>query len=870
MKSSRRQFLHQASLLGSVSVTGTYSILQDKQSFPAQTGKMKFISIESPANNQYFRPLERIDLIIQDLEKGKIRVYDGRGNPYHEDEIRGRINFKAGGYLGYHTIEVFDQKDNPVEKVLFPVNCHTEIKDAENEFQDMLKMLYWSIFKTGSGMGTTVRFNNEYYKHYSGWFQDHVYAISRGMKYFIPDIEGGVDLYGDGQREDGLIFDNYKHPYTENQSYWEYRFNYGDFVYRPEDPFSSCLFVKVPVENIGQYTFVEGLYYTWKALDNKEWLEKHIDRALKAVRFIPSSEYYWSEKFQLLRRPFTVDIWDFQPMEDAAIAGGDIMGVNLGKTRFGIHYGDNIAFANACRQLAEMLIFLDRTSEANQIQQLGTDIKKRIDELAWNGDFYLHHIPEDPAVNRNLGIDQSRQVSLSNALALNRGLEHNKCVSIIKQYQQIKENMPVTSPGEWYTIYPPFGEKEFGRPQWHYMNGGVTPIVAGELARGAFEHGFEKYGVNILRRLMETSRLKDNSLKGCYRGAMPESPSRIFKTIDLSKYVNTDKTAGDKGNTPGWIGSEKDDFRNLPSGHLVKHEIPFDLIDPSANGNKACLVLSGHPTFTHSVSIPIGNKFQSIYLLHTATSDPVAGSLVLQYQDGSYFHRFIARDRGKDSGDITHWWYPSLNQVRGTVPSSVIWWRGPAAQVKDVGLVCLGLNNPYPEKTIKEIRLENQDKVVQWAIFGITFCNSPVFFMPDIESTIPDHWASAHVVYGLVEGLVGVQDSGISFDEAILVPRWEAASIKDAEATIKYEASGGYVSYKYKFLENENKLILEFTGNAHKTVVKILIPDNKNLAGVYCDRDICRYDLLEIESSTYVLFDISGIGIHIVEVRFNE
>jgi hypothetical protein len=179
------------------------------------------------------------------------------------------------------------------------------------------------------------------------------------------------------------------------------------------------------------------------------------------------------------------------------------------------------------------------------------------------------------------------------------------------------------------------------------------------------------------------------------------------------------------------------------------------------------------------------------------------------------------------------------------------------------------LNNPHPEKVISEIELENKNESNRWAIFGITLCDSTVFFMPDIESTIPDHWASAHVVYGLVEGLVGVQDSGVSFNEATLVPRWEAAGIRDAEATIKYESSGGYASYKYRFLENENKLIMEFTGNAHKTRVKILIPENKNLTGVYCDRETGRYDIQDIESSSYAVFDIEGIGTHIVEIRFS-
>ena len=83
----------------------------------------------------------------------------------------------------------------------------------------------------------------------------------------------------------------------------------------------------------------------------------------------------------------------------------------------------------------------------------------------------------------------SSQVSLSNAYALNRGISGEKCASIIKTYQRIRREMPPTSPGEFYGIYPPF-ERDFTQNDpglvWEYCNGGVLTMVAGELALGAF------------------------------------------------------------------------------------------------------------------------------------------------------------------------------------------------------------------------------------------------------------------------------------------------------------------------------------------------------------------------------------------------
>src|SRR5699024_4222289 len=93
---------------------------------------------------------------------------------------------------------------------------------------------------------------------------------------------------------------------------------------------------------------------------------------------------------------------------------------------------------------------------ADKMRALSHDLKKRLDKISWEGNYYLHQVPEDPDVDRDLGVDQSKQVSLSNAYSLNRSLTHEQCKSIIKTYQKIREEMPSSSPGEWYSIYPPF------------------------------------------------------------------------------------------------------------------------------------------------------------------------------------------------------------------------------------------------------------------------------------------------------------------------------------------------------------------------------------------------------------------------------
>lgn len=51
---------------------------------------------------------------------------------------------------------------------------------------------------------------------------------------------------------------------------------------------------------------------------------------------------------------------------------------------------------------------------------------KEAEIVRYNGRFYTHHVPENPEVERGLGVDQSTQVSLSNAYSLNRNLDQEQ------------------------------------------------------------------------------------------------------------------------------------------------------------------------------------------------------------------------------------------------------------------------------------------------------------------------------------------------------------------------------------------------------------------------------------------------------------
>jgi hypothetical protein len=428
------------------------------------------------------KPLERVSVTAAD--GAEISVRDGRGREYARFPAEPDGSFVVGGALGHHTVSLRDEEGRPLDSVTLRVDCHTEIADAGGRFEELLAMTHNTLILQEEV--ARVWYEGRLYKMFTSWMRDHLHAL-KGLKWFSPYVRDAMDFFAETQREDGMVWDGvFRRP--KKLTPRDVEFAYGDFV-RPF-PDGTAELQRLPIENDCEYLYVEGVYHSWKATSDSAWMASLLDSAIEALRYSRTDPYRWSEKFGLLKRGFTIDTWDYQPSMDEAITG-HCMVIDKDRTHFGVMHGDNTGYAMACRCLAEMLEHVGREDEAAEYRQLADEIVERLDDVAWNGRFYTHHVTEDPEFERDLGVDQSRQVSLSNAYALNRTANHEQCVAIIREYQRIREEMPETAPAEWYSIYPPF-PKGFERhqPLWGYVNGGVLTLVAGELARGAFEHGF--------------------------------------------------------------------------------------------------------------------------------------------------------------------------------------------------------------------------------------------------------------------------------------------------------------------------------------------------------------------------------------------
>src|SRR5262249_29808996 len=160
--------------------------------------------------------------------------------------------------------------------------------------------------------------------------------------------------------------------------------------------------------------------------------------------------------------------------------------------------------AASLRLLARIEQRFGNRKDAARWRAEAAGIMARLNALSWNGHFFTHqvHLTSFSA----LGVDESRQLSLSNAIALNRGvLRASQSRAIVDEYYR-RFLARGGAFAQSFSIDPPFPSGSFGmgddkgEQPGEYVNGGLMPLVGGELARGAFRVGAERYGFDILSR----------------------------------------------------------------------------------------------------------------------------------------------------------------------------------------------------------------------------------------------------------------------------------------------------------------------------------------------------------------------------------
>lgn len=325
------------------------------------------------------------------------------------------------------------------------------------------------------------------------WLRDHTHQM-KAFKYWEWDMKSGIDAFLLNQRDDG--------------SFW-------DYIGYSRNGTLDCR--RIGCEADLEYLAVEAAYTVWQVTGDDEWIERRLPILERGLQYCMESPLRWSREYGLIKRPFTIDTWDFEWTGKPGLERTE----PDEESRFCIMHGDNSGFYMACRLLAKLFRRFDRLKAADKWDEIAQGIKKRMNEVCWNGRFYTHQVHIDPV--GDLGVDESEQLSLSNTYDMNRGVADPwQCESIIREYMKRRESR--SSFAEWFSIDPPFPDGVFygwAYRAGEYVNGGVMPFVGGELGKAAFNNGFEKYGADILTRYYEMISEKNQAYLWYHRDGRP-------------------------------------------------------------------------------------------------------------------------------------------------------------------------------------------------------------------------------------------------------------------------------------------------------------------------------------------------------------
>lgn len=310
------------------------------------------------------------------------------------------------------------------------------------------------------------------------WIRDHSDTL-RGGKYFESDMQSAVNCFAQTQAANGRIFDYvtiFPEKLPGERENWE-------------------KWVRVAVEADVEYRFVKAAYLAWQATGDDDWIVSLLPQLERALQYMMSPPWRWDQKHQLVKRPYTIDTWDF----DYTAGRTEWLNFQItDQTYWGIFHGDNSGFYEAAYLLAKLHDFVGSKAAATRWREIAAGVRSRANALLFNGRFYTHFHKLTPV--KIAGVDEAAQLSMSNPMAINRGMAtHEIAVAIIKEYQRRDQTSSAFAP--WLGIDPAFPGGIFGDKilaPGAYINGGIFPLCGGELARAAFEHGFERFGYKTL------------------------------------------------------------------------------------------------------------------------------------------------------------------------------------------------------------------------------------------------------------------------------------------------------------------------------------------------------------------------------------
>ncbi len=389
----------------------------------------------------------------------------------------------------------------------------TVFGDGSGLYGELLNGLKKSLYESDELQ--TAMLDGQERRIFVSWIRDHIHTM-KAYKYWEKDMESYLTFFMGRQTPKGMYFDYWESYKDKNVGQLFFTNCFPNEFYFV-DVNNQNFFFRMPIEADLEYLLVEGVYTNWQTTGDADYLKRWLPVLVKGMKYEMSDPLRWSKKNLLVKRPYSIDTWDFTSEPDS-LTGVDRLLYHIGnfpETPKGIMHGDNTGMFRACKQLAEMFRVTGQPETAREWDIQGDLFLHRTNNLCWNGKFYAHFIPED-AVPVHIKTDPVNSIGLSNTYSMNRGsATPAMAASIIETYQEIGKKVNNQYLAPWFGIYP-FIEPHFGKYKvGEYMNGAILPLVGGELAKAAFQNGYEKYAVEQLNLASRIMQMNDGRLPGC-------------------------------------------------------------------------------------------------------------------------------------------------------------------------------------------------------------------------------------------------------------------------------------------------------------------------------------------------------------------
>ena len=194
--------------------------------------------------------------------------------------------------------------------------------------------------------------------------------------------------------------------------------------------------------------------------------------------------------------------------------------------------------------------------------------------------------------------------------------------------------------------------------------------------------------------------------------------------LDISSACNmgyVDEVSGD--GVGGW--SDQGPTNDLASfnlrGNVYLYNVPFNFIEPAANNGKSVIMLRGqnNENFPLVAEIPVNDTAEGMYILHGAAwgSTKGVGKYGFVYEDGtSAMFEIICGTH------LSDYWGTKENAYMRTA------WTGSNPSSSVISLNIFALNNPHPEKKIKNVKFLAYGDTTYMGIVGVTMARSGFCF----------------------------------------------------------------------------------------------------------------------------------------------